>query len=424
MKKFKQIIAGVVVCYLCFAISFFVWFARQQERENLKYKAEINQVMQEMKDRGEYYDVDLSNFQYLKKVSFLAQEETIDQSKVALFYQNRNGVHSNVQLLMIHQQSEGYVRFDYIVENANRHLLWFVEGILFVTTIFVIALLFYIHTRILKPFHSLGEMPYELAKGHLQGELEENKNRYFGRFLWGLSMLRDTLKDAKTKEMTLVRDKKLLLLSLSHDIKIPLSAIKLYTKALRENIYETKEEQTHAAEQIEVHAQEIENFLKEIITASSEDIISIEVENTEFYLKDYVEKIRENYEPKCQIRMTDFSIGEFENRLLKGDMERAFEVMENLLENAFKYGDGVRISIDFYEEDYCQIIRVFNSGKPISVTELPHLFDSFYRGSNVGSKQGNGLGLYISKQIMQKMDGDIFAERCEDGMNFCLVFRL
>ena len=164
--------------------------------------------------------------------------------------------------------------------------------------------------------------------------------------------------------------------------------------------------------------------MKEIIAASSEDIVSIEVENSEFYLKDYMEKVREAYAPKCRIRMTEFSIGTFENRLLRGDMERAFEVMENLLENAFKYGDGVRIVIDFYEEDYCQVIRVFNSGKPVASTELPHLFDSFYRGSNVGSKQGNGLGLYISRQIMQKMEGDIFAERCEDGMNFCLVFRL
>ena len=58
------------------------------------------------------------------------------------------------------------------------------------------------------------------------------------------------------------------------------------------------------------------------------------------------------------------------------------------------------------------------------VTEMPHLFDSFFRGSNVGSQQGNGLGLYISRQIMNKMDGEIFAERREDSMCFCAVFRM
>ena len=99
------------------------------------------------------------------------------------------------------------------------------------------------------------------------------------------------------------------------------------------------------------------------------------------------------------------------------------EVMENLLENAMKYGDGKRITIDFYEEDYCQIIRIFNTGETIPAIEMPHLFDSFYRGSNVGEKPGNGLGLYICRQIMNKMDGEIFAERTEEGMSFGVVFR-
>ena len=122
--------------------------------------------------------------------------------------------------------------------------------------------------------------------------------------------------------------------------------------------------------------------------------------------------------------MIDFSIGAYDNKLLKGDFDRAFEVMENLIENAFKYGDGKRISIEFYEEDYCQVIKVYNSGQSLAPAEMPHIFDSFYRGTNVENKSGNGLGLYISRQIMQKMEGEIFAKREEDGMSFGLVFTI
>ncbi|MGN0353202.1 MAG: sensor histidine kinase [Roseburia sp.] len=424
MKKYNRILAGTVLVYLVIAVVFLIGYRQQSKSETLAYKTEINQVMQEFIHAEKFYSVDTAEFLYLKEVSYLPQVDTSDAEKVSIFYGNHNGVHSSVQSLVVDGEIKGFVRFDYIMKMSDKNIFWATEGILFVAFMFVIIILVYMQVKILKPFHTFGEMPYELAKGHLTGEVNENKNRYFGRFLWGISMLRDTLNDARTKELKLMREKKLLLLSLSHDIKIPLSAIKLYAKALRENIYETKEEQVHAAEQIEAHAGEIESFVKEIVTASSEDIVSIEVENTEFYLKDFVEKIQENYEPKCRLRMIEFTIGKYENHLLKGDMERAFEVVENLLENAFKYGDGIRISIDFYEEDYCQIIRVFNSGEAVTDAELPHLFDSFYRGSNVGSKQGNGLGLYISRQIMQKMEGDIFAERCEDGMNFCLVFQM
>ena len=54
-------------------------------------------------------------------------------------------------------------------------------------------------------------------------------------------------------------------------------------------------------------------------------------------------------------------------------------------------------------------------------TEIPHLFDSFFRGSNVDGKQGNGLGLYICSEIMKKQGGDIYAKAEKDGMEFVLV---
>ena len=120
--------------------------------------------------------------------------------------------------------------------------------------------------------------------------------------------------------------------------------------------------------------------------------------------------------------MVDLQIAKYENHLLKGDLDRAVEVMENLLENALKYGDGRRIRISFYEEDYCQVIEVFNTGEAVNRQEIPHLFDSFFRGSNAKGKDGNGLGLYICRQIMLKMGGDIFVQTKQDGMSFCLVF--
>ncbi|WP_083609758.1 MULTISPECIES: ATP-binding protein [Paenibacillus] len=47
----------------------------------------------------------------------------------------------------------------------------------------------------------------------------------------------------------------------------------------------------------------------------------------------------------------------------------------------------------------------------------------FQRGSNAEGKKGNGLGLYICKQLLQKMDGDIYAEATSRGMRFVLVLR-
>ena len=424
MKKFNGNIARFIGIYVVLAAVFFISFQRNEEKEDLKYKIEVNEIMQGLEENGEFFKPDLHDKKYVKEVSFVSVEKSTEEEEVENFYRNKNGVNSLIKPLWIEDELLGFVRFDYTHENTDRSVLWLVEGVLSLSFILTLGILLYIRNKIIVPFSVLSEMPYELSKGHLKGEIKEEKSRFFGKFVWGISMLRDTLNAAKTKELKLEKDKKMLLLSLSHDIKIPLSTIKLYAKALKEGVYETEEKQKAAAGQIETHALEIEAFVKEIVTASSEDILVIEVENSEFYLKDYIEKVKSAYVPKCSVSMIDFTVGAYDNKLLRGDFDRAFEVMENLIENAFKYGDGKRISIEFYEEDYCQVIKVYNSGKPLAAEEMPHIFDSFYRGSNVENKSGNGLGLYISRQIMQKMDGEIFAKREEDGMSFGLVFRV
>ena len=96
--------------------------------------------------------------------------------------------------------------------------------------------------------------------------------------------------------------------------------------------------------------------------------------------------------------------------MLAGDADRLIEVLQNIIENAIKYGDGEMISLSFSDEEDCRIVTVKNSGCTLEETELSHVFDSFYRGSNVGSKSGNGLGLYICRHLTKAMGGDIFAD--------------
>lgn len=229
-------------------------------------------------------------------------------------------------------------------------------------------------------------------------------------------MLRENLEQSKQRELVLQKEKKTLLLSLSHDIKTPLSAIKLYSKALSKELYADKKKQIEIAESINKKADEIEEFVSEIIKASNEDFLHLEVNAGEFYLSQVIDKIDEYYRDKLSLIDIDFTIGKYSNCILKGDPDRFIEVLQNIMENSVKYGDGRNISIEFsVEEDY-QLITVKNSGCTLSDTELPHIFDSFWRGSNVGSNQGSGLGLYICRQLMHKMDGEIFAEIKENNM--------
>lgn len=449
MKKYDMILTTIVILWLAICAGV-LWFGtREGGGEDMRYKTEINQIMTNMVNDmenaapGQGYEelaarYDLSGMQYVKAVSFLpavgsmtehvlmAREGEATASaaeRIRDFFRNHNGVNSAVYPVISGESVVGYLRFDYITGAGDRHVLQLALTGMVILGLAVFGVLWYVRVKILKPFHVISDMPYELAKGNLAVEPQESKGRFFGKFVWGIGMLRDALYDSRNRALELEKEKKLMLLALSHDIKIPLSAIKLYAKALREGVCGTEEKRADTAAQIEKHAGEIDAFVRKIVSTASEEIIDIEVADTEFYLRDYVDKVRAYYEPKCRLVMTRFRIGAYENKLLKGDLDRAFEVVENLMENAFKYGDGRQISLDFHEEDYCQIIELYNTGAPVSVQELPHLFDSFYRGSNAQDKAGNGLGLYIGRQIMLKMEGDLYAQREQDGMRFCLVFR-
>ncbi|MBD5453258.1 MAG: HAMP domain-containing histidine kinase [Lachnospiraceae bacterium] len=422
MKKINLMIAGVLAFYMVLFIAALLLWQKQGTEYGREYLVEVNRLMRGMEEKKQFSMPDLHELEYIESVSYLSTADAGDTQKAEEFFYHKNGYETQIEPLMADGKVLGFVRFDYRnTQNAPEWIL-FMCGLLIVSAGFTLTVLVYIKNKVLKPFSTLSNVPYELSKGHLQPEIEENKNRFFGKFIWGVAMLSDNLKSAQMKTLKLEKEKKMLLLSISHDIKTPLNSIKLYAKALEEDLYDTQEKKRDALRKIESLSVEIENFVGEIIRTSSEEILAIEVEDSEFYLKDLVEMIKEYYEPKCRLVMTEFHIGGYENRLMKGDKDRVFEVVENIMENAFKYGDGKSIEISFYEEDYCQLIRIENTGEPAKPEEMPHLFDSFYRGSNVNAQEGNGLGLYICREIMQKMGGEIFAERREDGMSFQLVF--
>lgn len=310
-------------------------------------------------------------------------------------------------------------RIEYIEENEDSRQLIYLNIALGVFALFMLLVLFYIRHNILKPFSRITTLPYELAKGNLTIPLKENKNRFFGKFLWGLDMLRDKLEESKQAELELKKEKKTMLLSLSHDIKTPLSAIKLYSKALSSGIYKEAQKQQEVYESINAKADEIEKLVSEIMRTETEDIMVFDVKKGEFYLSEVIKEIKAYYSDKLQ--NTDFNVESYKDCMLSGDSDRLTEVLQNIMENAIKYGDGKSIGMSFYDEEDCRIITVKNSGCTLDETEIAHIFDSFYRGSNVGSKSGNGLGLYICRQLTHAMGGDIFAEIKGDFMCVSVV---
>lgn len=418
-----MILAAVLV-YLFSAVMALIGIYGAAAVQSGEYKTEINRIYDTLKEGDAARDVDLSSFQYVQEVSYLPEYKLKEEKVTAAFYEEKN--QTGIQVVPLYREGafKGFLRFDYEKPAfQTEKILLLTEVSLGIMGAALLATLLYLKVRVIGPFLRLKKLPYELANGHLSGEVTEEKSRFYGEFMQGMSQLRDSLASSRKRHLELEKEKKTMLLSLSHDIKTPLHTIRLYGKALEENLYSDDVQRTHAAHQIGEKAAEIERYVEEIMKNSREHNLDIQVKEGEFYQADLMDRVLDTYRERCRIRMVDLTVGEYENLLLKGDLERALEVFGNIFENAFKYGDGRKIVLSFYEEDYCHLIRIYSTGKPVTDNEFNHIFESFFRAANSRGKEGNGLGLYICREIMRRMDGEIFAQRDEDGMAFVLVFR-
>ncbi|MBQ8515329.1 MAG: HAMP domain-containing histidine kinase [Ruminococcus sp.] len=407
MKAFNRILAVVLAAISMVFIGADAWLLTTNLKESGRpYRVEISRIARTIEEKGPD-SVDLSACEYVTHIELCGDQ----------FY--------NTSSDYVIQEIDGRLyRFDYTVSpQADRtNIILSVNIFLGIMAGVMLAVMLYIRQKIIRPFEHLTDVPYELSKGNLSAPIKESKNRFFGRFIWGVDLLRENMEEQKQRELNLQRDKKMLLLSLSHDIKTPLSAIKLYAKALSKGLYDDKEKQLEIAEKISAKTDEIESYISQIITASREDFLSLDVKMGEFYLSELISSIYDYYSEKLKLIHTAFSVENYTNCLLNGDLDRSIEVLQNVIENAVKYGDGKHIAVAFSEEDGCILIAVKNSGCTLNDVELPHVFESFWRGTNAEHIKGSGLGLYIGRQLMRKMNGELFAEIKDGYMTITAVF--
>lgn len=404
---------------------------------NNEYRIEINRVKQSIRAYEDEYGICPKN-----DANFLQDSDEVYYYIIDIlcipFDKNGKIDHEELNKIsndmnkqyVLYQSNLGIYKISYTISYQFQieKIRYFINAVIVFFALFMIIVLLYIRQNIIKPFNALSSLPYELSKGNLSKPLKESKNKYFGHFLWGMDMLREKLEMDRQREFQLVKDKKLLLISLSHDIKTPLSAIKLYAKALDKNLYKQEEQKRKAVLSISNHVDEIEQYLSQIVTASSEEFVNFDVHLKEVYVKTIINSIKKYYAEKLMLAQISFDVYLHDDCLIKGDEDRIIEIIQNVIENAVKYGDGIFIRIDARRKEEEYIICITNSGCTLMEKELLHIFDSFFRGTNIDNKPGSGLGLYICRSLIHLMEGEILADITTENDIRCmcvkLIFRL
>ena len=404
MRDFRRLCIAVITVFFLMTAVLNLFLVGMKDHNKGIYRVEAKRLADEIGETGTY---DLEKYPHITGV----------------FKADGDELYISDEHYLIIKAGGTLYRVEYTVKNGqyNIAVINCVVGVLF---LLMIGLLYYIRRHIIVPFGRLNDVPQELARGNLSVPIPEEKSRFFGKFTWGVNLLRESIEDSRKKEITMQRDKKLLLLSLSHDIKTPLSAIKLNARALAKGLYKDEGKRRAAAESINIRADEIERFVSEITKAASEDFMSFEVTQGEAFLSVIITRIDARYAPQLAMLGTEFVIQKYDDCILSCDPDRLAECLQNLIENAIKYGDGRRIEISFDKMDGCELITVSNTGCTLETKELPQIFESFHRGNNADRVQGNGLGLFICRRLMGLMNGEVYADIHDECFCITLVVKM
>lgn len=233
------------------------------------------------------------------------------------------------------------------------------------------------------------------------------------------SFIRDITERKKVEEALLEasREKDEFISICSHELKTPITSMKLQFQ-LAQKMIESNNEQIYQKENI---TKRVTMTLKQIEKMSKliEDMLDVvkiplgklEQEKQLVDMNEFVEDVLANFKEQ-------FEIAGIENNLIKsddkifimGDAYRLEQALSNLITNAIKYGDGKPVEVTLTASDDEVFLSVKDEGKGIASEDLGKIFMRYTRLESKNMVSGLGLGLYITKSIIEGHGGSITVE--------------
>ncbi|MCI8299306.1 MAG: HAMP domain-containing histidine kinase [Lachnospiraceae bacterium] len=271
----------------------------------------------------------------------------------------------------------------------------------------------YIYISILRPFYRMKQFAGEIAKGNFELPLRYERSNYFGDFTWAFDSMRREITRSRSSEKQAIENNKTVISTLSHDIRTPIASIRAYAEGLQANMDSSAEKREKYISVIIKKCDEVSALTNDLLwhAVSSMDRLNISVEQFELcaFLKECVQEI-------CAEQNNIHLMLPREKIIISADKKRFMQVCENLINNAQKYAKtDIDITVAAGEGEAEISFRDYGAG--LMDEDVPFIFGKFYRGKNCGEAQGSGLGLYIVKYLIEKMQGSVLLDNKADGLS-------
>lgn len=236
---------------------------------------------------------------------------------------------------------------------------------------------------------------------------------------------RQRIVEAKTETERIMAQRERLLLTITHDIKAPAASIAGFIELLSEQVSRPKalayiDSMRHSA----IHLQQLVAALLDYHLLESG---KAERHDVSFVPQQLAKNCVEEFKPMAAEKGLDITLGTLPPNcgdLWRSDAFRVKQIMSNLIGNAVKYTDrgGVKVEIRISPRQHL-IIYVSDTGRGMSQADCQRIFDAFTRLPNGQGKEGVGLGLSITREVVQMLGGTITVAS-EEGKGSCFTVSL
>jgi signal transduction histidine kinase len=213
-----------------------------------------------------------------------------------------------------------------------------------------------------------------------------------------LAILRDV-----TEERQVQRAKAEFIANASHELKTPLTALSGYLEMLEDE--EDERLRAEFLEDMRSQTVRLQNLARTLLDLSRLDANAITFRNEEVDLEDLLHELRQDF--GFTGRPVNVRVDE-DVPPVTTDPTQLHRMLAILLDNALKYsGEEAPVDLNLSREDGRAVISITDRGCGIPETEIPHIFDRFYRAQGSSRADGTGLGLALAREINDHLGGEI-----------------
>jgi K+-sensing histidine kinase KdpD len=242
---------------------------------------------------------------------------------------------------------------------------------------------------------------------------------FFSILIFGLWRIRRSFQ----KELHLSRRQTNFLLSVTHELKTPLAANKLYLQTMQKRSLEEEQKKEFLAKAIQEN-ERLENMIDNILNASRIENNALRPQKTATNVSELIIQIIERNQKR---RQEEFITTEIQPQV-QFDIDALFfeTILNNLIDNAKKYGlPETKIKVYLKSNREALVFGVENIGNTIPLVSRKEIFQKFFRDQNeeTRTQKGSGLGLFIVNELVKLHNGSIvYKETTPEGSNFEITF--